>query len=162
MPARRAPPGGTGAARGSGRRGIAGSQHGVDASSPPFQLAYCVVQFLEKDSTLTEPVSTFPSRWRHVWAVASRAGFPECGYRGRSAGHRAVQTAFHLESHCRQTHRFPARAVCFQTVVILLTSSVTAAIIVRDRIAVLSVRGLTPWNVTLLSGRGRWVACRTV
>lgn len=23
-----------------------------------FQLAYCVVQFLEKDSTLTEPVST--------------------------------------------------------------------------------------------------------
>ena len=69
MPAQRAPPGGTGAARGSGRRGIAGPQRGVDASSPPFQLAYCVVQFLEKDSTLTEPVSTFPGR-----AVASRAG----------------------------------------------------------------------------------------
>ena len=25
--------------------------------SPPTQLAYCVVQFLEKDSSLTEPVS---------------------------------------------------------------------------------------------------------
>lgn len=37
----------------------------------PFQLAYCVVQFLEKDSTLTEPVSALPG----PWLVSSRHAF---------------------------------------------------------------------------------------